>query len=68
MSQEKNDAKGRNGVDIIDVRDRLIHIDEVGLLEVLDISAEDIVDKFMDRIEGYEDLAEELADARDDDE
>ena len=54
---------------LLDVRDRLIHIDEVSLLEVLDISAEDIVDKFMDRIEeNYEDLAEELADVRDDDE
>lgn len=46
-----------------DVRDRLQHIDEVSLLEVLDISSEDIVNAFVDKIEeNYEDLAEELAD------
>lgn len=48
---------------ILDVRDRLLHIDEISLLEVLDISSEDIVERFMDKIEdNYEDLAEELAD------
>jgi hypothetical protein len=48
---------------MIDVCDRLKHLDEVTLLEVLDIASEDIVDRFEDLIEdNYEDLAEELAD------
>ena len=48
---------------LLDVRDRLLHLDEVILLEVLDITAEEIVDRFIDKIEDkYEDLAEELAD------
>ena len=34
-----------------DVKERLKQIDEVSLLEVLEISAEDIVDRFGDRIE-----------------
>lgn len=48
---------------IVDVCDRLKHIDEVSLLEVLDIASEDIVERFIDKIEdNYDDLAEELAD------
>lgn len=34
-----------------DVRDRLKNLDEITLLEVLDVSSEDIVDRFADRIE-----------------
>ena len=34
-----------------DVRDRLKNLDEITLLEVLDISSEDIVDRFADKIE-----------------
>lgn len=44
-----------------DVCDRLKHIDEVSLLEVLDISSEDIIDRFIDKIEiKFEELAEDL--------
>ncbi len=44
-----------------DVLDRLKKIDEVSLLEVLDIDSNDIVDRFVDRIEErYGDLQEEL--------
>ena len=44
-----------------DVCDRLKHIDEVSLLEVLDISSEDIIDRFVDKIEiKFEELAEDL--------
>jgi hypothetical protein len=44
-----------------DVCDRLKHIDEVSLLEVLDISSEDIIDRFIDKIETkFEELAEDL--------
>ena len=46
-----------------DVKDRLKQQDEISLLEILDISAEDIVERFSDIIENnYETLAEELED------
>ena len=46
-----------------DVKDRLKQQDEVSLLEILDISAEDIVERFSDVIEDrYESLREELED------
>lgn len=46
-----------------EIRDRLKKVPEVDLLEVLDISSEDIVDRFDDKIEEKEDfLAEDLAD------
>ena len=36
---------------LIDIMDKLRMIDEVSLLEVLEITSEDIVDRFEDRIE-----------------
>lgn len=39
--------------------DRLTHVDEVSLLELLDISSEDIVERFEDRIEEKRDYFEE---------
>jgi len=36
---------------LIDISDRLKQLPEVELLELLDISSEEIVDRFMDRIE-----------------
>lgn len=46
-----------------DVKDRLKQQDEVSLLEILDISAEDIVERFGDIIEdNYETLREDLED------
>jgi len=46
-----------------DVCDRLMLMDEVILLEVLDIDSEDIVERFRDLIEErYEELLEELKD------
>jgi hypothetical protein len=36
---------------LIDIEEKLKTIDEISLLEVLDISSEDIVDRFEDRIE-----------------
>lgn len=33
-----------------DVCDRLMHLDEISLLEVLEITSEDLVDRFKDRI------------------
>jgi len=34
-----------------ELRDRLRGVDEISLLELLDISSEDIVERFQDRIE-----------------
>lgn len=46
-----------------DVKERLSKYDEVTLLEVLDVSSEELVDRFEDLIEEhYEELAEELDD------
>ena len=36
---------------LVDIIDKLRMIDEVSLLEVLEITSEDIVDRFEDRIE-----------------
>ena len=44
-----------------DLCERLAHLDEITLLEVLDIASEDLVDKFKDKIEErYEEHEEEL--------
>ena len=46
-----------------DIKEKLKQIDEVSLLEVLNISSEDIVDRFEDRIEYlYDDLVAEFPD------
>jgi len=46
-----------------EVCDRLMKIDEISLLEVLEISSEDIVNRFVDKIErNYDIFQEELAD------
>lgn len=45
---------------LVDVIDWLKRIDEISLLEVLEISSEDLVDRFVDRIEDkYEELRED---------
>jgi hypothetical protein len=46
-----------------DLKDRLKKQDEVSLLEILDISSEEIVERFVDLIEDqFEKLEEELQD------
>lgn len=46
-----------------EVSERLKRIDEVSLLEVLHISAEDLVERFEDRIrEHFDQLEEDLSD------
>lgn len=53
-------------MDLKSLEDKLKRIDEVSLLEVLDISSEDIVDRFIDKIEdNFEELS---ADFEEDDE
>jgi len=51
-----------------DMIERLKRIDEISLLEILNISAEDIVERFEDRIEArWQELEEELEDLEDED-
>lgn len=38
-------------MDLASVIENLKHIDEISLLEVLEITSEEIVDRFMDKIE-----------------
>lgn len=48
---------------INDVKDRMKHLDEITLLEILDITSEELVENFTDKIEDrFDELAEELAD------
>lgn len=42
---------------IPDIMDKLKHIDEISLLEILEVTSEDLVNRFVDRIE---DKADEL--------
>lgn len=50
-------------VTLNDIQEKLKTIDEVSLLELLDIHSDEIVDKFVDKIEDMKDfLLEELAD------
>lgn len=41
-----------------DIKDKLKQLDEVTLMEVLEISSEDLVDRFVDRIEQKQDTLE----------
>jgi hypothetical protein len=46
-----------------EVKQKLMRLDEVIVLEVLDLNAEDIIDRFEDKIiDRLEELAEELVD------
>ena len=54
---------------LADIINHLRRIDEISLLEVLDISSEDIVDRFGDRIEDkYDLLREDFEDEEDEQE
>jgi hypothetical protein len=48
---------------LTDVMSRLKQLDEITLLEVLDITAEELVERFIDKIEeNYDNLEKELND------
>jgi len=54
-------------ITLADVINHLKRIDEISLLEVLDISSEDLVDRFVDKIEDkYEQLAKEFENEQED--
>lgn len=47
----------------IDVCDRLKQQDEISILEILEITSDELVDRFKDKIEeNYDELAEDLGD------
>jgi hypothetical protein len=53
---------------ILDLFDKLKRLDEISLLEILNITAEDLVDRFEDRIEAmFDDLVDELDDTKEED-
>lgn len=48
---------------IEEIKERLKHLDEISLLEILNISSEELVEKFEDKIEDKaEELEEDLED------
>ena len=52
---------------LADVINHLKRIDEISLLEVLNISSEDLVDRFVDKIEeNYDKLAEDFEEEQED--
>jgi hypothetical protein len=53
---------------ILDLFDKLKRLDEISLLEILNITAEDLVDRFEDRIEAmFDDLVDKLDDTEEED-
>ena len=54
---------------ILDLFDKLKRLDEISLLEILGITAEELVDRFEDRIEAmFDQLVDELDDTEEDEE
>ena len=50
---------------ILDLFEKLKRLDEISLLEILNITAEDLVDRFEDRIEAmFDELVDELDDTQ----
>lgn len=49
---------------LTDLQEKLKHIDEVSLMEILEITSEDLVSRFIDRIDDkYDDLVEDFDEA-----
>ena len=54
---------------ILDLFDKLKRLDEISLLEILNITAEDLVDRFEDRIEAmFDQLVDEIDDTEEEEE
>lgn len=48
---------------LTDLAERMSHLDEITILEVLDIKSNELTDRFIDKIESrYDYLAEEMED------
>jgi ribosome assembly protein YihI (activator of Der GTPase) len=54
---------------ILDLFDKLKRLDEISLMEILGITAEELVDRFEDRIEAmFDQLVDEIDDTEEDEE
>jgi ribosome assembly protein YihI (activator of Der GTPase) len=54
---------------ILDLFEKLKRLDEISLLEILGITAEELVDRFEDRIEAmFDQLVDEIDDTEEDEE
>ena len=54
---------------ILDLFEKLKRLDEISLLEILNITAEELVDKFEDRIEAmFDQLVDEIDDTEEEEE
>ena len=54
---------------ILDLFEKLKRLDEISLLEILGITAEELVDRFEDRIEAmFDQLVDEIDDTKEDEE
>jgi ribosome assembly protein YihI (activator of Der GTPase) len=54
---------------ILDLFDKLKRLDEISLLEILNITTEELVDRFEDRIEAmFEQLVDEIDDTEEEEE
>jgi ribosome assembly protein YihI (activator of Der GTPase) len=54
---------------ILDLFEKLKRLDEISLLEILNITAEELVDRFEDRIEAmFDQLVDELDDTKEEEE
>ena len=54
---------------ILDLFDKLKRLDEISLLEILNITAEELVDRFEDRIEAmFDQLVDEIDDTEEEEE
>ncbi len=54
---------------ILDLFDKLKRLDEISLLEILNITTEELVDRFEDRIEAmFDQLVDEIDDTEEDEE
>ncbi len=54
---------------ILDLFEKLKRLDEISLLEILNITAEELVDRFEDRIEAmFDQLVDELDDTEEEEE
>lgn len=54
---------------ILDLFDKLKRLDEISLMEILEITSEELVDRFEDRIEAmFDQLVDELDDTEEDEE
>jgi hypothetical protein len=54
---------------ILDLFDKLKRLDEISLMEILEITSEELVDRFEDRIEAmFDQLVDELDDTEEEEE